>query len=160
MSKVTEKDLAMSNLKSINDSVDCGNDSDGDTVSMSVDTESDAQLCVDNNNNNSNTTLRRKKTVAFSNMVTVILIPTKNELSRFYHDLFWSNDEVKQFKVDAQIELLNYALKTGFTVEESLELLYQPDSNQTFFKYVPSPSHVKYEKNCSLSNLAESELMA
>ena len=113
------------NSRNVNNdnNVNC-HDVDTDSVSTSATTESDVQLSISSECSSS----KLKKSVNFSKIVTVVLIPTRNELSRFRNDLWFLKDEVKQFKTQAQVELFNFAISTGFSVEESLEALYQPST--------------------------------
>jgi hypothetical protein len=119
----------------------------------SVDNDSDGQFTFEDSN--SKTILRKR--VRFSNIITIVLIPTKNELKKFHQDMWFSSQELKQFKVEAQIELINYVLKTGFTEEESLNILYQCENSQTntFFtrRYLQSAFCVPFEKNPSAESL-------
>lgn len=66
--------------------------------------------------------------VSFSKVVRVVLIPSRKELCRFSSNLWWTQDEIQGFKLETHAELIDFINQTGYDIQNSLMLMYQPDS--------------------------------
>jgi hypothetical protein len=70
-----------------------------------------------------------KKSVSFSAMVSVILIPSRKELfdTNLSHELWWSNKDFNKFRTDCLCEMIELKRKhPDITRRQMLKLLYQP----------------------------------
>jgi len=70
-----------------------------------------------------------KKSVSFSDMVSVILIPCRKELidTHLSHELWWSNKDFIRFKTECFYEMNELKRKhPDITRQQVLKLLYQP----------------------------------
>lgn len=72
---------------------------------------------------------KNKKNVTFSNMQYMHIIPTRKELidENLSHDLWWSNNDYMQFRIEALNEMMEIKGKhPNINRQQSLKLLYQP----------------------------------
>ena len=66
------------------------------------------------------------KTVRFSNLLKVILIPARNEILNKY-DLFWDVEETRQFREEAIHDIEAYVELHSVSPDEAQWQLYQPE---------------------------------
>lgn len=66
------------------------------------------------------------KSVRFSNVLKVILIPTRNEIFNKY-DLFWDMEETRLFREEAIRDIDTYVQLHSVSPDEAQWQLYQPD---------------------------------
>ena len=66
----------------------------------------------------------KQLSVKFKNVVTVCLVPCRDELRPLYSDIYWSGDEVQLFKDEAYSELKYYSELNECTIKQSIYQLY------------------------------------
>lgn len=71
-----------------------------------------------------------RKMVTFSSTIQVSLIPCRGELDLIKHHLWWSQNDVQYFKMDAHEEVTRYTVLHKCSVKEGLTNLYQPPPPQ------------------------------
>lgn len=74
--------------------------------------------------------------VSFSKVVRVVLIPSRKELCRFSSNLWWTQDEIQGFKLETHSELFDFMTQTGYDIQKSLLLMYQPDSKYSSLRHI------------------------
>ena len=68
-----------------------------------------------------------KKKLKFNNIVKVFLIPNRNEILQ--NDLWWSCQDIANFKKTSNDEILNLIKRHKYmTIKQATKLLYQPGS--------------------------------
>jgi len=73
--------------------------------------------------------LNKKKKIKFNNYLNVKLIPNVKDYKELFHDLWWSYEELQEFKQSSTKEI--YALigrHKYMTIHQAIKLLYQPGS--------------------------------
>jgi hypothetical protein len=66
-----------------------------------------------------------KKSVQFASKCKVILICTRKELIPIASDLWWTMEECRNFQKDALADIIKLKKTFGFSVKESMFVLYQ-----------------------------------
>jgi hypothetical protein len=90
---------------------------------------------------------KQEKTVSFCNIVRVCLIPTRVEFMPMFSDLWWSINEIEDFKHDAYHEMKTFLEKNNCSLKQGMIALYQPCYTQSSIPTVLSESQIDYENN-------------
>ena len=80
---------------------------------------------VDSEETTSTNSCKATKSVKFSTIVRVCLIPQREEFELIKHDVWWDKHNLETFRADACRELYEFMKYCGCTMKEGMYLLYQ-----------------------------------
>jgi len=72
---------------------------------------------------------KKRKKVTFNCDVSVVLVPTRIELSFLKHELWWCDTDYDSFFYSAKTEINDFMSENPFTnLRDATKMLYQPNS--------------------------------